>query len=239
MSRLAAVTFSMLSVTAYAQFPVCEELKPKVAFWHQVYTTPETIRLVHSRTTYEVLYSYKAHPKADSIVPVFPDLRVQKGVWEQVVRDGSERARKYLPHVRAELKKRNMPLELAYLPFVESGYNPQATSKVGARGMWQVMPATSRLYGIKNKKLLNDPKISTTVALNILQDNYNKLGSWDFALTAYNHGTAGVKRAVSETLASNVCEVNTRYKGPRYKFASSNFYAQFLAIKQIAEELRL
>jgi membrane-bound lytic murein transglycosylase D len=79
-----------------------------------------------------------------------------------------------------------------------------------------------------------DPIISTQAAAKLLQMNYRQLGSWPLALTAYNHGTAGVSRAVRATGSRDLCTIIERYQSRSFRFASSNFYAQFLAARHVA-----
>lgn len=110
-----------------------------------------------------------------------------------------------------------------------------ARSKVGAVGLWQLMPQTMQL--LMGKKAVNhrtDPVTATVAAAKLLKQNYEKTGSWPLALTAYNHGLGGVMRAVRHTSSTDLCKIIERYNSPSFRFASSNFYAQFLAARQIA-----
>lgn len=102
----------------------------------------------------------------------------------------------YRLYVRQELKKRNMPPALEYLPFVESEYNPLATSKSGARGMWQFMENSITPFMKKTQWVDErlDPWISTDAALSKLQDNYKTFKNWPIAIAAYNCGAGAMKK---------------------------------------------
>jgi membrane-bound lytic murein transglycosylase D len=123
------------------------------------------------------------------------------------IQRSSMRASHYLYHVVEELEKRNMPTELALLPFVESAFNPQAYSSAKAAGMWQFIPSTGLDYNLKQnifKDDRRDVQASTDAALTYLQKLYAQFGDWQLALAAYNWGEGSVQRAVNRNLAAGL-----------------------------------
>ncbi len=112
-----------------------------------------------------------------------------------------ERGRKYLFHIVEELERRNMPSELALLPFIESAFNPQAVSSAKAAGMWQFMPATGKDFDLRQNAFRDDRRdvlASTRAALDYLQKLYGMFGDWHLALAAYNWGEGSVGRAIEK-----------------------------------------
>lgn len=105
----------------------------------------------------------------------------------------------YFPMIEEMLDKYNMPLELKYLAVVESALNPTAVSRAGARGLWQFMYNTGKLYGLKANSMVDDrsdPYKATDAACRHLRDLYELYGSWSLALAAYNSGAGNVNKAI-------------------------------------------
>jgi membrane-bound lytic murein transglycosylase D len=149
--------------------------------------------------------------------------------------EGLRRSGAYREHIEAVTREKGVPVELAALPHVESSFHPGAFSSAAASGMWQFVRETAqrfmRVDTVVDERL--DPYKATYGALELLKFNYEALGSWPLALTAYNHGTNGMARAVRDTASRDIGEIITKYKGPRFGFASRNFYPQFLAALEV------
>lgn len=237
-------------------FPEPSCLKSSVDFWEKVYTTWGRDELVvHNTETFEV-YSVTAIPpaseknkrrkavdeavqRARAVLPAEAKERVraQNGVRERFA-EGVRLAKKYDEPVREALRASGVPAELALLPHVESSFQPNARSKVGARGVWQVMPATLRTYFGRKAKVakLSDVGFATTVAVEILKDNYSHLGSWPLAVKAYHTGLGRIKKAVRQTGSTDVCVITSTFEDKAYKFASRNYYSQLIATIRILEK---
>ena len=149
--------------------------------------------------------------------------------------EGLIRAQEYEKSISRVLADRGVPPEIGALPHVESSFNPAAYSRVGAAGLWQFMPSTARRYmrvdGIVDQRL--DPYSATEAAANLMLYNYRLLGSWPLAVTAYNHGPGGLKRAQDELGTSDIAVIVKRYQGATFGFASRNFYVAFLAALEV------
>jgi membrane-bound lytic murein transglycosylase D len=143
----------------------------------------------------------------------------------------ARRAQSYLPYMEQAFKSYGLPITLTRLPFVESMFNLNAKSKVGASGIWQFMPGTAREYMHVGNLIdeRNNPYKATHGAAQLFIANYKELGAWPLAVTAYNHGRGGMSRAVKELKTAQLGTIINKYKSPSFGFASKNFYAEFLA----------
>ncbi|MFW2404631.1 MAG: LysM peptidoglycan-binding domain-containing protein [Gammaproteobacteria bacterium] len=163
-------------------------------------------------------------------------IRFQQGLADRY-RDGLKRSGRWEKHIRDALSDAGVPLELASLPHVESSYNPAARSHVGASGLWQFTRATGRRFmqidHVVDER--RDPYVSSEAAAALLKYNYSILQSWPLAITAYNHGVAGMRRAVRQTGTEDIEVIVREYKGRAFGFASRNFYVAFLAANEVAE----
>lgn len=161
----------------------------------------------------------------------YQSLRLQRG-QRDFIAGGLLTAPKYLPAIEKEFAAQDIPVEVTRLAFVESSFNLKAQSKVGASGVYQIMPATGKQYlkmldGIDER---NDPIKASRAAAKLLRLNYSLTGSWPLAITAYNHGVGGIRRATQAVHSRDIVDLINRYRGNQFGFASKNFYASFLGV---------
>jgi len=149
--------------------------------------------------------------------------------------EGLIRAAVWEKEIARTLTQHGVPAEIAALPHVESSFNLAAYSKVGAAGLWQFMPSTAKRF-MRVDKVVDerlDPYSATEAAANLMLYNYRLLGTWPLAVTAYNHGPGGLRRAQDELGSSDIAVIVKRYQGATFGFASRNFYVAFLAALEV------
>ncbi len=163
-------------------------------------------------------------------------VRIQIGQKDRFL-EGVVRSGAYLAQIKTIFRKKGLPEDLAYLPHVESSFNLNAYSKFGASGIWQFTSSTGRQYLTINYEIdeRQDPILASHAAAKFLKNNYKLLGSWPLALTAYNYGASGMLRAKKAHLRYE--KIFTRYNQGHFKFASRNFYSEFLAAVKVAKRL--
>ncbi len=145
--------------------------------------------------------------------------------------NGISASTEYLPHMELILKQHGLPKELASLTLVESSFNVKAKSKVGASGIWQIMPPTGKQYGIVNRTVdeRNSPLKATLMAAKLMKFNYKQLKNWPLAITAYNNGIGNIRKSLRRARTNNPYVLINNHKRGAFGFASSNFYASFIA----------
>lgn len=147
-----------------------------------------------------------------------------------------DRSRRYLYYIVVEVEKRDMPLEIALLPMVESAFNPQAVSVSRASGIWQFMPSTGSLYGMKQTFWMDsrrDVVAATEGALNYLQKLYDQFGDWQLALAAYNWGEGNVARAIEKNARAGR---PTDYASLSMPDETRNYLPKLQAVKDIVSD---
>ena len=157
----------------------------------------------------------------------------------------------YRPTILDALEKQSLTPELQYLPFVESAFNPEALSHVGAAGLWQIMPSTGRTLGLTvNQKVDEryDPVLATHAAAKYFRNSVDNLSETafengftvvnrdlnPFVITSYNYGVKGMERAIKQ-VGLDYERLLTEYKSPSFQTAVKNFYASFLAARHVAK----
>ncbi|MEO0002639.1 MAG: hypothetical protein RLZZ22_331 [Pseudomonadota bacterium] len=146
------------------------------------------------------------------------------------------RSNKYLFHIVEELERRNMPTELALLPFVESAFNPQAVSSASAAGMWQFMPATGKDFDLTQNMFRDDRRdvlASTRAALDYLERLNRQFNDWHLALAAYNWGQGNVAKAIKRNQAQGLGTSYTEINLPQ---ETRQYVPKLLAIKNIVAQ---
>ena len=186
-----------------------------------------------------LLALFAAPPSPARLRQAAHNIRFQRGVRDQVAR-GLERSGQYLPTIRNLFKQAGLPAALTWLPLLESSFHPLAYSKAGAAGMWQFTRGTGRLYLTIDEAVDErfDVQRATLAAARLLRKNYELLGAWPLAITAYNHGAAGLRKAVAELKTTDIGVIAQKYRGPNFGFASRNFYAEFLAVLDVVKQRR-
>jgi membrane-bound lytic murein transglycosylase D len=145
-----------------------------------------------------------------------------------------ENSSHFLYHIAGEVEKRNMPLEIALLPMIESAYNPVAYSSAHASGIWQFIPSTGKNYGLKQNWWYDgrrDVIAATGAALDYLQTLYGMFNDWELALAAYNWGEGAVQRAVERNQARGL---PTNYRSLENMPAETrNYVPKLMAVRNI------
>jgi len=236
-------------------FPLLPGLEKPVEFWKKIFTEYSLSQLVFfdpldMGNIYEVLDVGEGN-RSQSFIDGEREriaaahgvdverVKAQRGIKEQMM-EGLKRSGRYMQHIEQIFRGKNLPVELGYLPLVESSFDINARSSVGAMGMWQFMRTTGKEFSLRIDRVMDerkDPLESTRAAAALLDQNYQILGNWPLALTAYNYGAGGLVRAVTEIQSDNLVDLIQNYNNPYWGFAPKNFYAEFLAAIDIAKNV--
>jgi len=239
---------------AESPFPILEGLEKSVEFWKRVFTVYDTSLLIffdpvdptsiytvaeveNEREMRRLIKAEKGRILAKHGVDE-TRIRVQRGIKDRFV-DGLARSGRYIGQMQQIFREKGLPVELTYLPLVESSFNIHARSHAGAVGMWQFIRSTgARFLRIDNSiDERKDPLESTRAAARLLSENYQLLGNWPLAVTAYNHGQEGLIRAIAKVGSRDLMELIRKYESRTWGFASKNFYAEFLAAVEVAKNV--
>ncbi len=181
-----------------------------------------------------VLALWPTNVSNQSLTTAAKQIRFQQGLKDRF-REGLIRAGRWRDYINNEFLALGVPVDLAALPHVESSYNPNARSNVGASGIWQFTRSTGRRFMRIDHVIdeRNDPFAATRAAGKLLAYNYSITGNWPMAITAYNHGLAGARRAMRQYGDTAYVDILRKYNGRTFGFASRNFYVAFLAARQV------
>ncbi len=190
-----------------------------------------------SREEKRVAGLFGAKATAEDFRVAQDNIRFQSGQKDNF-RKGLIRSGAYLAEIKQIMASYGVPEDLAYLPHVESSFNYKAYSKFGAAGIWQFTESTGKQfmavdYAIDERR---DPLKATHAAAKLLRHNYEKLGTWPLAVTAYNHGVNGMMRA--KAAKGDYEKIFQEHESELFKFASRNFYSEFLAAREVAKNYK-
>jgi membrane-bound lytic murein transglycosylase D len=234
------------SPSSLSPFPIPAGLESSVEFWKKIFSEYGLAQLIYfdpqdMSKIYEVVEvgegsrsnEYINSERARIAETHGVDLervKAQRGVKERTAA-GIKRSGRYIAQIQQIFREQGLPVELSYLPIVESSYDIYARSSAGALGMWQFMPKTGRQYMRVNRAIdeRRDPIESTRAAASYLQLAYDTLGSWPLAITSYNYGIGGIARAAGEVGSNDLVDLIQRYTSRNWGFAPKQFYAEFLA----------
>ncbi len=163
-------------------------------------------------------------------------VRSQRGLRERF-RRGLEISGRYHDAFVAVFREAGLPEDLAHLPHVESSFQVSARSSAGAVGVWQFTRGAARKFMLMTPGLDErlDPVASARGAVRYLKAAYDALGSWPLAITSYNHGIEGM-RVARDRYGLDFPKILDEYDGRTFGFASKNFYKEFLAAREIAND---
>lgn len=236
-------------------FPLLPGLEKQVAFWKRIFTEFSVSQLVFfdpldMSKIYEILDAgeesrgndYINGERARIAAAHGVDLervKAQRGIKERTAA-GLKRAGRYLPQMQQIFRERGLPVELTYIPLLESSYEISARSHAGALGMWQFMRRTGKQFMRVSASVdeRRDPLESTRAAASFLKQAYESLGNWPLAITSYNFGPAGMARAVAEVGSDDLVELIQKYDHPYWGYPPKNFYAEFLVAVDIGKNFK-
>ena len=177
--------------------PLAASAVPDIDPWAYAFAESARLQAVALRGAVNApVYEVSMNPQVKYFVDRFTSTRRDAvGLWFQ-------RSGRYWSMIRETLRSKGLPEDLAFTVMIESGFDTKAVSRAGAKGIWQFMAATARLYGLRVDQWVDerfDPEKSTVAAAKYLRDLYVRYGSWELAHAAYNAGSAVVDKAMRAT----------------------------------------
>jgi membrane-bound lytic murein transglycosylase D len=218
-----------------SQYPIPDEIS-FAAFQQQMVRSLDSMKIIPAESLSLATMGCRKNLTYD--VPMVWNERVQRALFfyvnsrKNTIDRWFLRASYYIPVMRKMFADSDLPQDLAYLPLIESGFNPLAYSYANASGIWQFITSTGRLYGLRHNYWLDerrDPIKSTLAAISYLKKLYDDFGHWHLALAAYNCGENGVSRSISR------CQTNDFWKLKHLPAQTRNYVPCFLAALTIAK----
>ncbi len=251
-------------------FSVPESLKPEVDFWIKIYTKYTTLQgvfhysgdteiilgeldlsqvyanqnwsLIRKEKESEIIIRRQKKILAQKFkIKDIKKIRLQMGLRDRM-QEAIRISGRYLPMMEKIFVENKLPLELTRVVFVESSFNIFAGSKVGASGLWQIMPRVARpsKYISEAQDLRNHPVYATQLAAKILKQNYQILKSWPLAVTAYNHGVGSLGKLIKKYKSNDIAFLIDNVASKKsFGFASRSFYATYLAALHVERNANL
>jgi len=175
------------------------------------------------------------HLVQNNFIKASRSIRSQLGQRDRFA-EGLRKSGLYMAEIKRIFREVGVPEELAVLPHVESSFQLHAYSSAGAAGIWQFTRSTGRLYMKVGYEVdeRRDPIIAAYAAAKLLKYNYKQLKSWPLAITAYNHGVNGMKRA-KKRHGDDIVKIIDNYRSRRFGFASKNFFSEFMAALEVTK----
>lgn len=237
-------------------FAVPAGMEKQVQFWVDVYTKYNSDQgIIHDAENIDTIYQVvdlkglktdrEKQKKIDEVKKVIAEKLPSKEEQERLRFQLGQKDRmqaaifssgRYIEDMEKIFREANLPIELTRLAFVESSFNIMARSKVGASGIWQIMPYTAKPYKMISPVVdkRNHPLEATKLAAKLLRQNFSMLESWPLAITGYNHGPTGVLKMTKDYKTRNLAELVQSVRSRKsFGFASRNFYASFLAALEV------
>ncbi len=219
----------------------------QVAFWKRVFGEWDSHdAILHDCRDLQIIYEIRKDPadlnawltgwrrslKKQGKPEASACLRIQRGQKDRL-QSGFELSKRYMVRIEEILQEEGVPKELSRLIFMESGFMRSARSRVGALGIWQIMPnsAKEKLRITNTIDERRDPLKSTRAAGSLLKTAHDTLGSWPLAVMAYHHGIGLVKKAIKQVESTDPVRIISEFKDPNFGFASRNYLYEFLALK--------
>lgn len=219
----------------------------KVQFWKNIYTKYNSHDYVIHDTRDLSIVLGVAHGKTElaekkkkllEVGVKSGHIRYQTGL-KDLLEKADQTSRNYLPRMEELLAEEGVPAELARLPFVESSFESEARSKVGATGIWQFMPKTAAI-DLRVTEAIDeryDPLKATRAAARFLRKNHDQFQSWALAVMAYNEGPGLIQKAVKKLKTRDPIRIINEFEDPNFQFASRNYLYEFLAMVDIGQKL--